>query len=76
MAGEFEVRPEMLKEISQALMQMKANTRSVEGSAEALIPLAQGNTLALIQGIAMKAGECERDIQAVYLSIAKQAANV
>jgi hypothetical protein len=77
-AGEkpFEVQGEMLKQISQSLLEMKKLARSLENSALALEPLANGTTRETLASVSDSAKDMDTKITYVYRSIAREAAQI
>lgn len=72
----FEVGGEMLKQISQSLLEMKKMARSLENSALAIEPLANGDTALTLQAIGDNASGLDKLITGLYRSIAREAAQV
>jgi len=78
MAGDkpFEVSGEYLRQISQSLLEMKKMARSLENSALALEPLANGDVTMVLQNIQTQAKFLDTSITTIYRSIAREAAQV
>ncbi len=72
----FEVQGEMLKQISQSLLEMKKMARSLENSALALEPLSNGTTKETLGAIGDAASSIDSRITYVYRLIAREAAQI
>lgn len=74
MAKEFpSVRPDILLGTSQALLEMKKMARSIEQSADALMPLADEPTTKKLAEVCSLAIEISGKVGSIYHMIAKEA---
>lgn len=73
MAAEFSVAPATLREVAQALQQAKGNARAVDNIIDAMIPLSNEPTTAILINVCATAKSLENAINQVYHSIAREA---
>lgn len=73
MAGEFQCRPEVLQGIAQSLLEMRKMARSIEQSAEALVPLASAPIAAALETTVEQCQSVSNRMGTIYRAIAKEA---
>lgn len=73
MASEFECRPEILQGIAQSLLEMKKMARSIEQSADALLPMASQETIKTLCDVIDSSRNAASMISRLYYKIAKEA---